>query len=114
MTAYDHAGLYGIRSGSYYHTTRLSPEQAQEAVREAKRQDDAILAIYRSRGPLSPSDVLRICEANGKRWPLTSVRRAITTLTDDGALVRMEQQKPGLYRKPEHLWALAQPEQVAA
>lgn len=107
QAAFDFSGIYGKRSGAYYHTTRLTPEQAREAVSAAKRQQDAILAIYRSRGPLSPADVERICRDMGKGWPIHSIRARITTLADDGALVKLDAHKPGAYGKPEHLWQVA-------
>ena len=90
----------------YWNTTSLSGESLREAIRAADKQDDAILTIYQNaRGPLSPSDVWAQCERAGKSWPLTSVRRAITTLTDVGALVRLDAQKAGIYGRPEFLWS---------
>jgi Fe2+ or Zn2+ uptake regulation protein len=95
---------------SFFNTTRLTGEALRQAVRAADKQDDAILAIYaNARGPLSPSDVWAQCEQAGKRWPLTSVRRAITNLTAAGALERLDGQKAGIYGKPEHLWMVPAP-----
>lgn len=90
---------------SYFNTTRLTGEALRDAIRAAEKQDETILTIYRNaRGPLSPSDVWAQCERAGKGWPLTSVRRAITNLTAADALVRLDEQKAGIYGKPEHLW----------
>ena len=36
--------------------------------------------------------------------PLTSVRRAMTNLTDDGHLVKTDRQFPGPYGRPEFGW----------
>lgn len=92
----------------FHNTTRLSGAELREAVLAAEKQDDAVLAIFRNaRGPLSPSDVWGQVQQAGKAWPLTSIRRAITNLTDDGALARLDLQKPGIYGKPEHLWSVA-------
>lgn len=38
--------------------------------------------------------------------PLTSVRRAMTDLTNEGALVKTEIMRPGAYGCPEHVWKL--------
>lgn len=90
----------------YWNTTRLTGDDLRAAIQQADKQDDAILAIYAAaRGPLSPSDVWKRCEQAGKRWPITSVRRAITGLTQAGALVRLDEQKRGVYGRPEHCWA---------
>lgn len=93
---------------SYYNTTRLSGAELREAIASADKQEIAVLAIYRhARGPLSPSDVWAQTQQAGKRWPLTSCRRAITSLTKSGALLKLEQQKPGTFGVPEHLWVVA-------
>lgn len=105
--SFDFAPIGTKRRGSYYVTTRMTLADGFQAVQSAAKQDEAILALYRSRGALSPSDVLALCESAGKRWPLTSIRRAITTLTTDGLLIQLEAQKRGPYNKPEHLWILA-------
>lgn len=92
----------------YWNTTRLTGDDLRAAIQQADRQDDAILAIYQhASGPLSPSDVWAQCERAGKRWPLTSVRRSITGLTQAGALVRLDEQKQGVYGRPEHCWTRA-------
>ena len=38
--------------------------------------------------------------------PITSVRRAITCLTDDGKLEKVNRLKPERYGKPNYLWKL--------
>lgn len=93
---------------AFFNTTSLTGDDLRHAIRQAESQDDAILAIYRaSKRPLSPSEVWAECESAGKRWPLTSCRRAITTLTEAGALVRLETKRTGVYSRPEHLWEVA-------
>ena len=95
---------------SFFNTTRLTGDALRDAIRSAYKQDDAILTIYRhARGPLSPSDVWAQCERAGKGWPITSIRRAITTLTGTGELERLDVQKAGIYGKPEHLWVVPMP-----
>ena len=54
--------------------------------------------------------MLKVCESAGRRWPLTSIRRAITNLTTDERLVRLDFQRTGIYGRPEHLWAVATPQ----
>lgn len=75
----------------------------------AAMQDEAVLAIFRSRAvtALSPSEVHAIGERLGRRWLLTSVRRSITNLTDDKVLHRHDVLRVGPHGKPEHLWQLA-------
>lgn len=97
-------------SAVYYQKTPLSRDEAIAAVRDAKRQEDAVLAFFRAApaGMFSPSQVFAACERQGKHWPLTSIRRAITNLTSAGALVHLrDMTRPGPYGKPETLWRLA-------
>ncbi|GAB3744916.1 hypothetical protein [Lysobacter olei] len=92
---------------TYFNTSRLTGAELAQAIADAAKQEDAVLAIYaNARGPLSPADVWGQCNAAGKHWPLTSIRRAITVLTKDGRLTQLELQKQGIYGKPEHLWAV--------
>lgn len=93
---------------AYFNTTSLTGDDLRHAIRQADKQDDAILAIYRAaKRPLSPSEVWAECESAGKRWPLTSIRRSITTLTNAGALARLDEQRVGAYGRPEHRWSAA-------
>lgn len=94
--------------GSYWNTTRLEGDALRDAVAKAEQQDAAILTIFRNAsGPLSPSQVWALCEQAGKRWPITSVRRAISNLTDDRVLEMLESKRDGLYGRPEHEWRVA-------
>jgi len=47
-----------------------------------------------------------VYKALGQEWPITSIRRAITNLTDDEKIVKTQKTTKGIYGKKEHLWAL--------
>lgn len=73
----------------------------------ASSQDAAVLDVFRRAGrPLTPSDVWRLTSDAGHLWPLTSIRRAITNLTNDDLLVKLDLQRTGIYGRPEGLWQL--------
>jgi hypothetical protein len=97
----------------YWPTTPMSVDQLAGAIRVAELQDEAVLAIFRTRHeePLTPSQVHRIGVANGCNWLLTSVRRSITNLTADGKgpLQRLNATRPGPYGRPESTWQLRRP-----
>lgn len=100
----------GRRSGPrYWPTTPLTADELRGAIHLAVMQDEAVLAIFRSHAgtSLTPSEVHRIGEALGRKWLVTSVRRSITNLTDDGVLNRHNVLRMGPHGKPEHLWQLA-------
>lgn len=81
---------------AYWPTTPLTREQMAGAVRIADRQDEAVLLIFRHYAgrELAPSQLL------------TSVRRAISTLTNYDALERGQRIHAGPNGRPEHTWRL--------
>lgn len=88
----------------FHNSTGLTGRQLLAAARVARGQDAAVLEVYRTAGrALSPSEVHARMPG---RVLLTSVRRAISNLTNAGALVKLDATQPGPYGQPEHLWQL--------
>ena len=86
----------------FYNTIGLDKEAYIKASRGARTQEEIILAILdNSDKPASPTDVYLILE---RYYPITSIRRAFTNLTKSGKLVKTDQQKEGLYGKPNYTW----------
>ena len=96
------------RRRAYYPTTPLTAAQMAEAIAAAEQQDAAVVAIFRRHAGqmLTPSRVWEIGRAHGSRWLLTSVRRSITTLTDDGVLAKTNVTVMGPHGRPECCWSL--------
>jgi hypothetical protein len=91
----------------FFNTIGLRGQDLAAAHHQARNQDAVVLDVFRQHDrPLTPSDVWRLTSDAGHRWPLTSIRRAITNLTDDGQLVKLPKQRTGIYGKPEHHWSL--------
>lgn len=89
---------------AYFNTTGLTGRQLVAAARVAKGQDAAVLEVFHGAGrPLSPSEVHARMPG---RVLLTSVRRAISNLTNAGALVKLDSHTDGPHGRPEGLWAL--------
>lgn len=94
---------------AFYETTPLSVRERAEAIARAEAQDQRVLAVYRcANRPLTPSEAHLQLEACGHREPITSIRRAIHTLTKAGALVKLAQTERGPWGSLEHFWALPQ------
>ena len=89
----------------FYNTIKLSGVDLQSARDNAKSQEDFIKFIFTNEPDLeiTPSQML---ELFGKNVPLTSVRRALTNLTNENFLEKTETMAEGLYGKPEHIWKL--------
>lgn len=86
---------------AYYNTTSLKNEELKESVQDAKKQDDIILALYHKHGNLSPSMVFKRLNC---KYPITSIRRSINTLTNNLQLEKLSIMAKGMYGKPEHIW----------
>ena len=91
----------------YHNTTNLSGPALMQAVAKAEKQDEAVLLIYKeTRKAWSPSQIHASLEKAGRLLPITSVRRAITNLTNTGDLVKCVEQRVGLYGALEGLWQI--------
>lgn len=90
----------------FYNTNHLSGAELKEAQASAATQQEVVMTYFRARPYLHISpckiwkEVLSAC-------PLTSVRRAITTLTGMGLLTRTDTMVSGPYGRPVHTWKLA-------
>ncbi len=93
----------------FYNTTNLSGAELDTARRKATKQDDRVMLIYKAKNrPMSPSEVHSIYQAWFNRCPLTSMRRAITTLTDSGQLTHTGTLRPGPFGAKEGVWRVAE------
>ena len=72
------------------------------------------MGVFTTHGDLGPWQVHGLLSARGHAWPITSIRRAITTLTKRGLLVKTTR---GRHQGPEgareHVWALPASREVA-
>ena len=90
---------------SYFNTTNESGADLKQSHAKAKRQEDVILTIYQRHKKLTASDAWSFY-CTTKRCPLTSARRAITNLANEGLLFKTQTKKMGMYGKPEYVYRL--------
>ncbi len=95
---------------AFFNTTSESGAKLKEYRIKTAHQNARVLDVLRSLGQASPSQVWI---AMGRTCPLTSVRRALTTLTDGGMAVKTEARHVGEYGRDEHVWTLSPKEQAA-
>jgi len=98
----------------FHNTTKEEGAALEDASRKAEGQDQLVLDLFVSRAKfnraLAPSTVHKILvqrHALDSHTPLTSVRRAITNLTNRGLLVRTNEKQKGPFGRPEYLWKLS-------
>jgi hypothetical protein len=69
----------------FFQTTPLSNFELAEAIANANRQDDKIMLLLQHRAPEALT-AYQIKE-HFDRWPITSIRRSLTTLEEKGLII---------------------------
>ena len=89
---------------SYYNTTNEKGFDLEKSHEKARNQEEIIYSFFLTYGkPLSPSQVLKKLNLE---CPITSIRRALTNLTNQDKIIKTDVKVVGLYGKKEHLWRL--------
>jgi hypothetical protein len=91
---------------AYYDTTGLGDEALAERIEQAETQEDRIRLYFEARPQLHLTP-FEIQERLFPETPVTSVRRAVTNLTEEGTLRKTSHMKDGRYGQPNHTWTLA-------
>ena len=102
----------GVFEVTHYRTRGTFPqEEIKSGEIKALNQEEQILVFFR-RHPelkLTPREVLSHVNPE---WEITSVRRAMTNLSDGNFLVKLDEVKPERKGKSNHLWTLNSPGQL--
>ena len=82
---------------TYFNTTNQTGKDLEKSEAKVMTQDEIIFGFFRAHaaGYYTPAEVQRMCLPGA---PLTSVRRGITNLTNDGDLIKTTYKKPGTPR----------------
>jgi hypothetical protein len=95
---------------TFFNTIDENPDELAKSQAQALTQEQMIMKCFNHyEKPLSPSMVLSI---SGLNCPITSIRRAMTNLSDNGKLEKTNDYVEGLYGKQEHLWCLPKKPEV--
>ena len=92
---------------TFFNTVNLEGDELEEAEQATETQEERVLGffqIYRQRS-WTPWEVHRLLYS-GANVPITSVRRAIKNLTDEGKLVKTDEKRQGPYGKPSYTWKI--------
>ena len=90
---------------SYHNTNGEASPVLERSERKASRQEDVILQLFKRGGEYTPDEVWQKLYA-GTMVPITSVRRAITNLTNLGQLEKTDKQRVGMYGKQVYVWGV--------
>lgn len=89
----------------YYNTNKLDAPEKKVATIKTERQEEIIRRLFLKYKNLTPSDAYQKYP-DREITPMTSVRRAITNLKNDGFLIKSDNMKPGMFGKPEHYYTI--------
>lgn len=91
---------------TFFNTTHEQGEQLDMFVQHANSQDEKILRYFQTNKKMfSPSQVWK--HVFDRSIPITSVRRAMTSLANDGKLIKTNHKIAGPFGRPEYLWGIA-------
>ena len=92
----------------YYNTNEEEGTTLNSSRKNAVKQEDLVLGVflkYKAQS-LTPEDVNNILEQDNHIYPITSIRRAITDLTNEDKLVKTDIMRMGTWNKLTHAWRL--------
>ena len=90
---------------TFFNTVRLRGFDLNEAEWLAMRQEEKVYMLF-SENPEREFTPFEVWAAILPDVPITSVRRAITCLTEEGKLEKTNRQKAERYGKPNYVWRL--------
>lgn len=89
---------------SYFNTTNESGTTLKNNVAKAKSQEEEIFAFFNSNNDWCVRELLNWHPIS--KYPITSVRRALTNLTKQGKLIKTNEKRIGMYGRSEYVWKL--------
>lgn len=94
---------------THFNTTNEAGAELGKLEKRANKQEDWIMKLFHKfpYEQFSPSYVHETYVACNHDVPITSIRRAMTVLTQKGLLRKTEKKQQGPYGNNEHLWELA-------
>jgi len=89
----------------FHNTTNLTGSELKTAKQKALSQNKLILQFFKrnKRSVFTPCQIHRYLFEN-KKVPITSVRRAISDLTEGKKLIRLDKKKIGAYGRLVYVW----------
>ena len=103
-------------SKSFYNTVHSEGQTLLNFEEKAEKQTDKVLHFFELNkyNAFTPFEVQKWMNLQGFVYPITSIRRAITDLTEEGKLEKksVKEMKTEIYGKPNHTWQFKLPEEL--
>ena len=93
---------------TYYNTVDERGPQLRSSWIQTAKQEELIYQIFvwNPEQGFSPEDIELRCLDLSKTWQITSIGRAINTLTKAGKLTKTDELQKSSYGKNAHIWRL--------
>ena len=85
----------------YYNTTNVTGDTLVEYKVKAESQEQAIFNEFKKHPEYSPADLFYLFSG---KYPITSIRRSLTNLTNEGELIKTSFRRKGLFGRMEYVW----------
>lgn len=89
---------------SFYNTTNESGESLFNNKAKSDTQNDVVLSLFKNNSERKMSASM-VHALSGLNCPLTSIRRSISNLTNEGLLEKTNIKVSGKYGRAEYTWA---------
>lgn len=90
----------------FFNTIGIESRELRDAIAKASVQNEIVKLIFQDKKEMTPFECHKIYLKVKKNTPITSIRRAINTLTEKGYLVKTTTMRKGEYDKDNHVWKL--------
>mgnify|MGYP003114690559 FL=1 len=95
---------------TFYNTTQQTGEELKTSWIDTAKQDEIILLLFARNQDMTftPFDIQNILKHDyDKDYPITSIRRSISNLTEIEALEKTSTKRKGKYGKKNYCWKYA-------
>ena len=93
---------------TYYNTNNEEGANLLRSRMNTQKQEDVIYLLFNGNDVHLSPDMIKTLLVQD--YPITSIRRALTNLTDKGLLKKTNEMVMGKYGKKTHTWKLAESE----
>lgn len=97
-----------MKTNLFHNTTNINGLDLERAINIAKNQNEKVLAVFKLYGftTLTPWVVMDILNRSGHTILITSVRRSMNTLEDEGWIIRTDNKVKERHGAINYTWRL--------
>lgn len=101
-----HAQMEIFGLNSYHNTITVEDQTVLQSLEKKARSQEEMILKFMNDNPRMAFTPVEIHLLFGQRWPITSVRRALSNLTKQDRLIMTGQKRMGLYGMENNCWKI--------